>query len=185
MGITTVPSWRLARKAGAASGVIRKDLSFFGGFGKRGVGYNVAFLRKKIGEILGLDQVKEIAWVGAERLMRDPGLLEQLTAHNCRIVAVFDTNSVQPGVHIDDLEVLDATLIRQVVRDLNVDAAVIACPQENAQWAADQLVSAGVKALLNLTGAVIIGPGHVFVRNVDLASELFALSYHCGMLAQR
>lgn len=180
-GITTISSWRFARKLGITPGLIRKDLSFFGGFGKRGVGYNVTFLRQKISTILGLDRVQHIAWIGGDKLVQDPQLPERLTAHNCRIVAVFDTDPERLGTHVGDLQVMQASMIGQVVKNLDVDVAVVACADEDAQWVADQLVSAGVTAVLNLTAAILVVPGNVTVHNLDVASEIFALSYYCGL----
>jgi len=184
-GTDTVASWQLARKVGVTSGSIRKDLSVFGKFGKRGVGYNVTFLRRKIIEILGLDQEKHVAWLGSQKLVQDPGLPERLGDHNYRIVAVFDTEPEWLGTRIGELQVMGIPNMREVVNNLAVDAAVIACSDDEAQWAADQLISAGVKALLNLTATVIVAPGHVLVKNFDVAWELFALSYYCGALGQR
>ena len=184
-GTDTVASWQLARKVGITASSIRKDLSIFGGFGKRGVGYNVSFLRHKIIEILGLDQIKHIAWVGSQRLIQDPVLTKRLQDHNYCIVAVFDTELERLGTRIGELQVMGVSNTREIVKNLDVDAAVIACADDEAQWAADQFISAGVKALLNLTATIITVPGDILVKNLDVASELFALSYYCGALAER
>jgi redox-sensing transcriptional repressor len=180
-GQSTISSSRIAHKVSVTPTLVRKDLSYFGGFGRRGVGYNIAFLREKIAEILGLGREKNIAWFGAQWLHLRPDEIEKLAKSNCRVVAVFDRDQERLGTRIGELQVMDVSMARQVVKNLDVEVAVIACAEADAQWAADQLVMAGVTALLNLTPAILVVPGNIMVRNLDLVSEMLALSSYCGL----
>ena len=179
-GMSVVASREIADKVGVKSGLVRKDLCHFGGFGRPSVGYNIAYLQKKIKEILRIDQVKNVAWVGAQRLTDEPALIEKFADSNCEIEAVFDKDSTKLGMRIGNLQVLGIGEVEAVVQNLGIEAAVIATLTDDAQEAADRLTSGGVKAILNLTPVVLVVPPGVAVRNVDLASELMMLSYYCG-----
>ena len=179
-GMTVVASREIADKVGVKSGLVRKDLCHFGGFGRPSVGYNIAYLGKKIKEILRVNQVKNVAWVGAQRLADEPTLIEKFADSNCEIEAVFDKDSTKLGMRIGNLQVLGIGEVEAVVQNLGIEAAVIATLSDDAQEAADRLTAGGVKAILNLTPVVLVVPPKVAVRNVDLASELMMLSYYCG-----
>jgi len=179
-GMMVVASREIADKVGVKSGLVRKDLCHFGGFGRPSVGYNIAYLQKKIKEILRINQVKNVAWAGAQRLADDPSLIEKFADSNCEIEAVFDKDSTRLGMRIGNLQVLGIGQVEAVVQNLGIKAAVIATLSDDAQEAADRLTAGGVKAILNLTPVVLVVPPGVAVRNVDLASELMMLSYYCG-----
>ena len=179
-GMTVVASREIADKVGVKSGLVRKDLCHFGGFGRPSVGYNIAYLQKKIKEILRINQVKNVAWVGAQRLADDPSLIEKFAESNCEIEAVFDKDSTKLGMRIGNLQVLGIGEVEAVAQNLGIEAAVIATPSDDAQEAVDRLTAGGVRAILNLTPVVLVVPPGVAVRNVDLASELMMLSYYCG-----
>jgi redox-sensing transcriptional repressor len=184
-GTIVVASHEIANKVGVKSGLVRKDLCHFGGFGRPSVGYNVAYLQKKIKDILRVNQVKNVAWVGAQRLADDPALVEKFAENKCDIVAVFDHDSGKLGLRIGNLQVMGAHQMEQVVNNLGIEAAVIAVTAEHAQWTADKLISGGVKAILNLTPVVLVVPQGVTLRNIDIASELMLLSYYCGDREQK
>jgi redox-sensing transcriptional repressor len=178
--MTVVASREIAQKVGVKPGLVRKDLCHFGGFGRPSVGYHIGYLKKQIREILRINQVKNVAWVGVQRLTEDIGLARRCAENNCEIVAVFDSDPVRIGSRVENLQVMAFHGIEQVVSDVDVEAAVIAVPECNAQLVADRLIAGGVKAILNLTPAVLAVPPGVTVRSIDLVSELMMLSYYCG-----
>lgn len=173
-------SHEIATKVGVKPGLVRKDLSHFGGFGRPSVGYNIAYLQRKIKEILRLNQVKNVAWVGAQRLVDDPALVQKFEESNCSIVAVFDTDPGKLGQRVGSLQVMDSGGMEQIIRNLEIEAAVISVAGDSPQELADRLAAGGVKAILNLTPVVILTPPEVAIRNLDLAGELLMLSYYCG-----
>lgn len=178
-GKTVVSSQAIATKVGVKSGLVRKDLCHFGGFGRPSVGYNIAYLKKQIRSILRVNQAKSVAWVGAQRLSYDPALVEKLAINSWQVMAVFDKEPADFG-QIEDLEVLPLDHIQLVVQKMGIEAAVISASIEEAQKIADSLVLGGVKAILNLTPAVLsVRPG-VSVRNIDIVGEMIMLSYYCG-----
>lgn len=179
-GLNTASSWEIAQRVGVKSALVRKDLSYFGELGTRNVGYNVHFLREKILSSLRLNRTKNIAWLGAGRLLEDSSLIAQLHQYSCCIVAIFDSDPAKLGTQIGNLQVLDLQNLPQVARNLKINAAVIALPDQDAQWAADKLVDIGVRAILNLTSRPLSVPEDVAMRCLDLSTELFALSYYGG-----
>jgi len=180
-----VSSQDVGRKVGVKPGLVRRDLNHFGGFGRPSIGYDTAFLRGRLEEILHLDDSNSVVWVGASRLAGDASLVQRFADRNCQVVAVFDTDSAWAGKTIAGLKVNPLSALSDKVQALGVDAAVIAVPAEEAQAVADKLVMLGVTALLNLTSAVLVTPPDAVVRNVDVVAELFALSYYCGEKQER
>lgn len=177
--ITSVSSWQLAQRVGVNAALIRKDLSRFGEFGTPSFGYDVQYLRRKIMDILGLNELKHVIWLGSQRLNDHLSMLPRLAEHNCRIVAVIDRDPNEIGRKVADVQVMSLESLPQLLTNLSVDTAVIALPGSEAQKAATMLVNGGVKAILNLSPTLVIVPDHVKLRNVDVASELLELSYYC------
>lgn len=176
-GISTVASREIADKCGVKSGLVRKDLCHFGGFGRPSVGYNVAYLQKKIREILRLNEKRAVAWVGSRRLDCDQSLMEKFADRNYIIAAVFDFNPTMAGQRIGEQQVLHADDIEGAVSELGIESAVIATSEEDAQQAADKLIAGGVKVILNLAPTVVSAAPGIAVRNIDLAGELMMLSF--------
>jgi len=179
-GITSISSREIAARAGGNAALVRKDLSYFGDFGTPSFGYNVRYLQKKIAEILHLNEQKHILWLGAKRLEENQSIFSDLRLSNCFIVAVLDVDEKRIGTRVHDLQVLHISSLPQVVANLDIDAAVIALPPERAQEGLDAVALAGVKAVLNLTPAVLDVPKGVSVRSVDIGGELVALSFYCA-----
>ena len=178
-GIKTISSQALADQFNLNSAQIRKDLAYFGEFGTRGVGYSVAELRDHLTKILGLDRPHRVGIVGAGHLGTALANYNGLRASNFEVVALFDTDRAKIGERVGDARILveDAGRIAQAVRDERIDVAVIAVPARAAQRVLNQLMSAGVKAVLNFApGRLDARPG-VKVRNVDLAVSLESLAY--------
>lgn len=179
-GVSTVSSQAIADKLGVTSGLVRKDLCHFGGFGRPSIGYNVGYLKKQIKEILHINETMRIVWVGAKRLVDDPGTLRKFADNNCKLAAVFDADPDAFQTLVAGFPVMGTTRMGEAVRDLEVDAGVVAVSESQAQRVADELVSGGIRAILNLTSTVLTVPQGVTVRNVDIAGELMMLSYYRG-----
>jgi redox-sensing transcriptional repressor len=155
----------------------RKDLSYFGGFGRRGVGYNVDVLKKEIGKILGTDVVWKIALVGVGKLgsalLRYPGFLE----FNLKIEAAFDNDPHKIGRVLEGVTVKDIRGLKSFISHKEIKIAILSVSAEAAQRVSQELVGCGVKAILNFSPVNLLLPQEVFVSNVDMASELESLVY--------
>ncbi|MBN1444500.1 MAG: redox-sensing transcriptional repressor Rex [Candidatus Omnitrophica bacterium] len=156
----------------------RKDLSFFGGFGKRGVGYDVHNLILKIKEILGLNKKNSAVLVGAGRLgsalIKYPGFSDI----NIDIVAAFENDEKKIGQSLKNVKIYSIDGIKEFTRKSRIRVALLCVPAEAAQAVADILVDAGIKGILNFSPAALILPGDVYVGNVDMASEIGNIIYH-------
>ncbi|MGI6357367.1 MAG: redox-sensing transcriptional repressor Rex [Bacillota bacterium] len=181
-GVDVVSSEELGRMLGITSVQIRKDLAYFGEFGRRGVGYDVADLTKQIMDILGVSRPNSMAIIGAGHLGQALARYEGFSSHGFYLAAVFDSSPERVGQKVADKEVLPADQIAEVCRSLNVNIGIICVPARSAQKVADQLVEAGVKAIWNFAPARIEVPPDVEVRQENLTVGLLALSYY---LAQR
>ena len=179
-GAPTVSSGALAAKGGTTSAQVRKDLSFFGSFGKRGLGYSVPQLIKRLREILGLGRRYRVVVVGAGKI---GSALAQYRGFNQRgfdIVAIFDNDGSKVGQPWNGLVVLDSARLERECAALKPDIAVIVTPGEAAQSIADRLVKCDVTAILNFAPVPLQVPDDVTVKTVNLVLELEALSYALG-----
>ena len=178
-GIKTVSSQELAEQFNLNSAQIRKDLGYFGEFGVRGTGYFINDLREHLTKILGLDKPHHVGIVGAGRLGTALANYNGLSKSNFTVVALFDNDSDKIGEHIgpDGIPVHDVKKIARVVRDEEIDVAVIAVPARVAQRVLNQITTAGVKAVLNFAPAPLTARLGVKVKTVDLTTSLESLSY--------
>lgn len=176
--VETISSAEVEEQTGVNAAQFRKDLSYFGEFGKPGVGYNVPDLQARISRILKIDKEQRILLVGAgnlgSALVGYPGLKE----HRFHLVAVFDSSPAKVGTRLWELEVLDIARLREVNASLRARIAILAVPRAAAQAVAEALVDAGVDAILNFAPTVLRLPEAVMVRNVSFVQELAVLSYH-------
>lgn len=173
-----VNSTTIAEMCGSNAAQVRKDLSHLGELGTRGIGYDVAALIGHISKVLGIAERRRAAIVGFGKL---GGALLGYSGFGERgfeIVAVFDNDPAKIGKPADGLVVGGMDEIAGVVADLGVEIAIIATPASATQGAADRLVEAGVKAILNLAPVPLIVPDDVFVRQVCLSTDLQILSFH-------
>jgi redox-sensing transcriptional repressor len=177
-GIATVSSESLAAAAGVNSAKLRKDLSYLGSYGVRGVGYDVGLLLEQIRSTLGLNEDRAVALIGVGHLGQALAGYAGFATRGFRIAALFDADPSVIGSQLRELQVLDVDLLEQVVRAEDVAIAVIAVPAEGAQDVCDRLVAAGVTSILNFAPVVLSVPAHVDVRKVDLAAEMQILSFH-------
>jgi redox-sensing transcriptional repressor len=176
-GIETVSSEALAARGGTTSAQVRKDLSFFGSFGKRGLGYSVPELLSRLREILGLGRRYRVAMVGAGKIGSALVQYRGFRQRGFDIVAIFDTDPEKIGTQWNGLAVNDVTQMEAELSRTPVDIGVIVTPADAAQPVADRLVRLGLKAILNFAPIQISVPDDVVVKTVNLAFELETLSY--------
>jgi redox-sensing transcriptional repressor len=177
-GTSTVSSEELAAAAGVNSAKLRKDLSYLGSYGTRGVGYDVAYLVYQVSRELGLTQDWPIVIVGIGNLGHALANYGGFASRGFRVAALFDADSRRVGERVDDHEVLPMSDLAPVVAELGAAIGVIATPAGAAQAVCDRLVAAGVRSILNFAPAVLAVPDGVEVRKVDLSIELQILAFH-------
>jgi redox-sensing transcriptional repressor len=173
----TISSGELARLGGTTSAQVRKDLSFFGSFGKRGLGYAVPELTRRIRDILGLERGYRVVLVGAGRM---GGALVQYQGFKQRgfhITAIYDHDARKIGSRWNGLVVRDVKHLETDLKKDPSDIAIVATPAESAQQVVDRLVRSGVKAILNFAPVPLNVPSDVEVKTVNMALELETLSY--------
>jgi len=175
-GLTSVSSEELAAAAGVRSAQLRKDLSYLGSYGVRGVGYDVVQLSAQIARELGLTQEWPVVIVGLGNLGRALAAYRGFATRGFRIVALADTDPAVLGQEIEGLVV--RTLQDIAATGPRVSIGVITTPAAAAQEVADALVEMGVRSILNFAPCLLSVPEGVHVRKVDLATELQILAYH-------
>jgi redox-sensing transcriptional repressor len=176
-GKRMISSRRLAEREGVTSAQVRKDLSYFGSFGRRGLGYSVAHLREEIGAILGLDRRWKVAVVGAGNIGSALLSYGGFALQGFDVVAVFDQDQRRVGQRIRELEVQDIARLGELAKSLGIEVGVIATPARAAQGVADALVTAGVRGILNFAPRKLFVPEDVALRTVDMTMEFESLSY--------
>jgi len=176
-GLVTISSDELARRGGTTSAQVRKDLSFFGSFGKRGLGYSVPELIESLREILGLRREWQVIIVGAGKIGTALAQYRGFRQRGFRVVAVYDRDPNKIGTTWDALTVRDMATIEQDIQRDRPDIAVLTTPPEEAQAVVDRLVGAGIRALLNFAPLQLQVPPDVTLRNVNMAMELEGLSF--------
>ena len=177
-GVGTVSSERLAELAGVNAAKVRKDLSFLGSYGTRGVGYDVEYLLHEISRELGLTHDWPVAIVGVGNLGQALANYRGFGARGFRVVALFDADPGKVGKRVGDLEIDPLEHLPELARERGVAIGIIATPAHAAQEVADRLVEAGVSSILNFAPAVVSAPPGVSLRKVDLAIELQILSFY-------
>jgi redox-sensing transcriptional repressor len=176
-GLTTISSDELARRGGTTSAQVRKDLSFFGSFGKRGLGYSVPELSASLREILGLGRRWRVLIVGAGKIGTALAQYHGFAQRGFHVVAVYDRDPRKIGTKWGALVVRDTAELERDLAEQPVDIAVVATPAEEAQSVVDRLVAAGISAVLNFAPVQLSVPGDVTLRHVNMAMELEALSF--------
>lgn len=175
-------SQELGERAGVSPALVRKDLAWFGEFGKQGVGYEVGFLKRELRRILNLDKEVRAALVGAGSLGRAFARYNQARYENgklnIRMVAIFDNDPEVIGERIADVEVLPVEKLEETVQELGVRMAIVTVPAEYAQEVVDRLVKAGIRAILNFAPVSLSVPEGVHLATADLSLELERLAYY-------
>ena len=177
--IATVSSEALAKAAGVKPTQLRKDLTYFGQFGTRGLGYDVASLSKKLDEVLGTTRLQPVILAGAGNLGTALlGYYEGFAKEGFEIVATFDVDAgLKPVTPSKSVEVLPISGMGEFVSAHGIKMAILAVPGTAAQEVVNALVAAGIQAVLNFAPIILQVPANVVVNNVDLAIELENLSY--------
>lgn len=176
-GVSTVSSQELGEKLKLNPAQIRKDLAYFGEFGRKGIGYDVEYLVEKIRQILKLDQVVHVALAGAGNLGRALCNYNAFARDNMKIVAVFDAMPEKFGEKINNLTVQPISELAATVRERGIRIGIITVPATDAQSVADQFVEAGVEAILNFAPAILKVPDNVRIHHADFTIDLQSLAY--------
>ncbi len=177
-GVHSVSSDELADLIGVTAAQIRRDLSYFGKFGKQGKGYDTDFLAGAIARILGLERQWDVALAGFGNLGRAIAQYRGFGPSSFNIAAVFDRNAEHVGQEINGLTVLPDEAITDVVREQGIRIGIVAVPAALAQRVADQMVAGGVRALLNYAPVVLKVPPGVITREIDPVSALQSMTYY-------
>ncbi len=175
--VETVSSDTLAEMDGITSAQVRKDLSFFGTFGKRGFGYNTKALQKQIENILGLYRTWNVVIVGAGNIGRALTEYAEFKKQGFIIRQILDRDPSKVGQQVHGLTIRDFNEVNEIVKEEQIDIAIIAVPADAAQAVADKLVAAGVKAILNFAPRSLKVPQEVMVKYENMAVEMESLSY--------
>jgi redox-sensing transcriptional repressor len=177
-GVRTTSSDELAARSHVSAFQVRKDLAYFGRFGTRGAGYTVATLRRELRRILGLTRPWNVAIMGMGRLGQALAHYPNFDEYDFRLVAAFDADPAKAGLPAGGLFVEGLEALPARAAELTIDLAFLTVPGPAAQVAADALVAAGVRGILNFAPAVLEVPPHVYVEPVDLMAGLKRLAYH-------
>ena len=176
-GLTTISSDELAKRGGTTSAQVRKDLSFFGSFGKRGLGYSVPELGRRLREILGLGREWRVVIVGAGNIGAALAQYRGFRQRGFAILGAYDNNPDKIGKTVEGMAVRD---ISQLERDFErqlPDIVVLTVPGDEAQRVLDRIVKTGVKAILNFAPTQLQAPPDVTVKTVNMAMELEGVSF--------
>lgn len=176
-GFEVISSAKLATLAGTNSAQVRKDLSYFGNFGKRGRGYRVVTLRDRIREILGLDRRWKVVLVGAGHLGTALFSYKDFENHGFQIVSILDSDPAKIGQVWDGVEIASTDRCEDVVRETEAEVAIIVTPASEAQDIVDRLAGAGIRGFLNFAPRKLEVPSGVQLRNVNITIELEGLSF--------
>jgi len=177
-GTSTCSSEELAAAAGVNSAKLRKDLSYLGSYGTRGVGYDVEYLRYQIARQIGVTQDWPVVIVGIGNLGHALANYSGFRSRGFRVVALLDADPDRHEETVAGVDVRPFSDLGQIVHEHGVAIGVIATPALAAQDVADQMVEAGISSILNFAPAVLSVPAGVDVRKVDLSIELQILAYH-------
>ena len=179
-GVKVISSHDLAHKLGLNPAQVRKDLAYFGEFGKRGVGYSVKKLRDHIVKILGLQKIRRVGIVGAGgRLGTALALYTGFEKRNFKVCALFDKDPTLIGTSLDPLgEILPVSELPRIVKEREIEMLILTVPAKAVKEVYDMVMLSGVKAVLNFAPFKLISTENVHVHNVDLTTELESLSYH-------
>lgn len=177
-GVQTISSKELGRRLDLNPAQIRKDLAYFGEFGKKGIGYDVSYLIEKIRQILKLDRTVAVGLVGAGNLGRALCNYNMYLRDNMKIVAVFDAAPEKVGQTVNNLTILPMDKLAETVAEKKIRIGIITVPASEAQSVANRFVEAGVDAILNFAPVVLRVPPHVRVHHADFTADLQSLAYY-------
>lgn len=177
-------SEELAARGQTTAAQVRKDLSHFGSFGKRGLGYRVDELRSRLRRILGIDRPWRVALVGAGRIGRALFEYPDFRARGYECVAIFDSDPQKVGQRLGDQTIRDSSTLEKAMKELEVELVILAVPAEAAHDIAARAVEVGVKGILNFAPIRLNVPPRIPVQDVNLVMELEALSFAISQAEQ-
>lgn len=175
--ILNVSSHEIAKIIGLNSAQVRKDLSYFGKFGRRGFGYNVSYLKENITKILGTHKNWNVAIIGAGNLGRALTMYKGFLNRGFNIVACFDKDPAKIGWEIDGINIYSMEEIEKIIKKEKIEIAIITVPSSSLSEILDVLKKTNIKGILNFAGKHILNEGKIVIRNVDLALELEQLTF--------
>lgn len=173
----TVSSKELAKREKLTPAQVRKDLSFFGTFGTRGLGYPVIELKNQIASILGIDRIWRVALIGVGNIGSALVSYKEFTRQGFHIVKLFDNDQRKIGSNHKGIIIADINHIEKELREANIEVVILAVPATVAQYIVDDVVKAGIKAILNFAPVNLRVPDDVYLRNENMAMELEYLSF--------
>jgi redox-sensing transcriptional repressor len=179
-GMHTVSSKELAERVGSTAAQIRKDLSYFGGFGKQGTGYSIYYLIEQLQKILNLDRVWQVVVVGAGDLGRALTRYQGFASRGIEIGLLFDVDPKVVGTPVGSVIVDDVAVMEEKIREKGIKIAILTVPAQAAQQTADQLVKAGIESILNYAPITLITPENVHVQHIDPVLHLQRMMYYLG-----
>ncbi len=177
-GVSYIPSHELAEKAGSNAAQLRKDLSYLGEFGTRGVGYNIKHLYFQISKSLGLNKKYKLAIVGMGKLGPALKHYKGFSESGFEVAAVFDNDQKKIGQKINHNIIEDVENLVNSIKNKKIEIGIITTTVEAAQQIADKMVIGGIKAILNFAPTYLEVPSRVILRQVDLSNELQVLSFY-------
>lgn len=180
-GNQTISSYQLAKETGMKPDKVRKDLSYFGQFGRRGIGYSVNELTDTITRILGLNKQWNVAICGAGNLGSALATYKGFAKMGFKTAAVFDNDPKKIGKSWGKAKIFHPKQIPRVTKQKKIEIAIIAVPADAAQSVIDKFIRAGIKAILNFAPAKLSLPKDVKSRNVDLSMELVNLTHFLSL----
>jgi len=182
-GRRLMSSQELGERAGVSPALVRKDLAWFGEFGKQGVGYEISYLKDELRRILNLNEKIRVALIGVGSLGQaltryNRTRVEQDRGFNIEIVALFDSDPEKIGKTVEGLPIYPFSEFGERVKELGVRMAIVTVPADQAQVVVDAVVQAGIRAILNFAPTKLTVPEGVRVANADVNLELQRLAYY-------
>ena len=177
-GLEVISSFKIAEMTGINSAQIRKDLAYFGEFGKRGIGYPVVDLGKELKKILGLDKKWSVIIAGAGNLGKALIKYKGFQKKGFIIKGIFDNNPSKIGKKLSHIFIYDIKEVEKFIQSENISIGIIVVPADSAQEVADKMARGGIKAILNFAPLHIVLSPEIKIHNVDLSIEFEGLTYY-------
>jgi len=177
-GLEVISSFKIAEMTGINSAQIRKDLAYFGEFGKRGIGYPLIGLSRELKKILGLDKKWSVIIAGAGNLGKALVRYKGFQKRGFIIKGIFDNNPSKIGKKLGNIFIYDIKEVKKFIQVENINIGILVVPADSAQEVADKMVTGGIKAILNFAPIHVILPPEIKIHNVDLSIEFEGLTYY-------
>ncbi|MBE3036454.1 MAG: redox-sensing transcriptional repressor Rex [Candidatus Atribacteria bacterium] len=180
-GLKVISSFEIAEMTGINSAQIRKDLAYFGEFGKRGLGYPLIDLSRELKKILGLDKKWSVIIAGAGNLGKALVNYKGFLKKGFIIKGIFDNNPSKIGNKLDHIFIYDIKEVEKFIQTKHINIGIVVVPADSAQEVADKMVAGGIKAILNFAPVHFVLPPEIKVQNVDLSIEFEGLTYYLNL----